>query len=344
MCKNHTKIRIIGLFSEVDYLCKEMANVFISYSKLDRAAPDGAAVKGNPVDRILSALDAAGISYWIDCEGLAGGETFAERIAGNIKACDTFVFLSSAAANASEWTLREISTAIAAGKRIIPVRLDHSEYNEAVAFYLSSVQYIDWVELGPDEAQRRLVAAIVSPAVDATGIEYGKLPGLTRAVLVAALVVLTGLYALLTYFFLWASTFQSSEVLGGLAGYVGEFALLLSVYYVLRLLRKRKSFFLIPLLVIGVVLAAGLLGRRADFIVCGALLILGWLGVYLVCLFHTDRRESLFRQMSKEDILLRVNDPENLILVYLAAKAVVVVLGHFFDGLMDLSVLFRYFN
>ena len=321
-----------------------MAQVFISYSKSDWIAPDGATLPGNPVDRVLAALDEAGISYWIDREGLGGGVTFAERLAENIKACDVFLFLSSEAANASEWTLREISTAIQDGKRILPLRLDHSDYNEAVAFYLASVQYIDWPELGPERALERMVSAIKSPAVDTEGIEYGKLPGLTRGVLIAALGVLTGLYALLSYFFLWATTIQSSEVIAGLAGYVGEFALLMSVYYVLRLLRKRKSYFLVPLATIGAVLFAGLLGRRVDFFVCAALLILGWLGVYLACLFHTDRRESLFRQMSKEDVLLRINDPENLILVYLAVKALIVVLGHFFDALTDLSALMRYFN
>lgn len=321
-----------------------MAQVFISYSKRDWIAPDGTPLPDSPVGRILKALEAADISYWVDREGLNGGVTFAERIAGSIKACDTFLFLSSEAANASPWTLREVSTAIDSGKRIIPVRLDHSEYNEAVAFYLSSVQYIDWVELGPERALQRLVEAITAPAVDAEGIEYGKLPGLTRFVLIAALVVLTGLFALLTYFFLWATTIQSSEVIGGLAGYVGEFALLTSIYYVLRLLRKRKSYFLVPLVAIGVVLCAGFLGRRVDFFVCDALLILGWLAIYLACLFHTPRRESLFRQMSREDVLLRINDPENLILVYLVAKALIVVVGHFFDGLTDLSALMGIFN
>ena len=321
-----------------------MAQVFISYSKQDWFAPDGTPVPGNPVDRVLAALDEAGISYWIDREGLGGGETFAARIAEGIRACDDFLFLSSAPANASEWTLREISTAIQEGKRIIPLRLDHSDYNPAVAFYLSSVQYIDWVELGPDEALRRVVGAIARPAVDAGGIEYGKLPGLTRGVLVAALVVLSGLYGLLTYLFLWATTIQSSEVIAGLAGYVAEFALLTSIYYVFRLLRKRKSRFLVPLATIGAMLCAGFLGRRVDFFVCAALLILGWLGIYLICLYHTERRPSLFRQMSKEDVLLRVNDPENLILVYLVIKALIVVVGHFFDGLMDLTPLFSYFN
>lgn len=321
-----------------------MAKVFISYSKQDWYAPDGHPAPGNAVDRVLTALDKAGISYWIDREGLGGGVTFAERIAGAIKACDCFLFLSSAAANASEWTLREISTAITDGKRIIPLRLDHSDYNEAVAFYLSSIQYIDWLELGPDAALHRMVCAIASPVVDADGIEYGKLPALTRGVLIAALVVLSGVYALLSYFFLWAKTIQSSEVIAGLAGFVGEFSILMSIYYILRLLRKRKSFFLIPILAIGVLLAAGFLGRRTDFFVCAALLTLGWLGIYLVCMFHTDKRKSLLHQMSREDVLLRINDPENLILVYLAIKAVIVVLGHYFDALTDLSLVMRYFN
>ena len=48
--------------------------------------------------------------------------------------------------------------------------------------------------------------------------------------------------------------------------------------------------------------------------------------------------------MSKEDVLLRINDPENLILVYLAVKALIVVAGHFFDGLTDLSALMGIFN
>ena len=321
-----------------------MAQVFISYSKRDWIAPDGTPVAGNPVDSILAALDGAGISYWIDREQLSVGETFAERFAQNIKVCDTFLFLSSEAANASPWTLREISTAISADKRILPVRLDRSDYNEAVAFYLSSVQYIDWVELGEEAALKRLVGTISHPAVDAEGIEYGRLPGFTRTVLIVALAVLAGVYALLTYLFLWATTIQSSEVIAGLAGYAGVFALMMSAYYVLRLLRKRKSYFLIPLLCIGVLLVAGFLGRRVDFFVCAALLSAGWVGILLACLYRTPRRESLFRQMSKEDILLRINDPENLILVYLAIKAALVVLGHFFDGLTDISFLFRYFN
>ena len=58
-----------------------MAQVFISYSKSDWIAPDGSAIPGSPVGRVLAALEEAGVSYWIDREGLGGGVTFAERIA-----------------------------------------------------------------------------------------------------------------------------------------------------------------------------------------------------------------------------------------------------------------------
>ena len=113
-----------------------MAQVFISYAKKDYIAADGSAVPGNCVDSILAAFRREGISYWLDREQLAGGDTYAARISRNIKECDVFLFLSTEAANASEWTLREISTAAQLGKRIIPVRLDHSSYNDAVSLFL----------------------------------------------------------------------------------------------------------------------------------------------------------------------------------------------------------------
>ena len=176
-----------------------MAQVFISYAKKDYIAADGSAVPGNPIDSILESFQREGISYWLDREQLAGGDTYAARITRNIKACDVFLFLSTEAANASEWTLREISTAVAFGKRILPVRLDDSAYDDAVSLYLSPVQYIDWVELGRETALERIVAQVKHPFLDAeSGIGYGKLPRMTTGILYAALLVLTSIYALLT--------------------------------------------------------------------------------------------------------------------------------------------------
>ena len=315
-----------------------MARVFISYAKKDYIAADGSVIPGNPIDSILNRFPKEGVDYWLDREQLSGGDTYAARISRNIKECDYFLFLATEAANASPWTLREISAAIQFGKRIIPVRLDHSAYDEAVSLYLSAIQYIDWVELGEEAALQRIVDQIKRPYLDASnGIEYGKLPVFTTVILYSALVVLTAVYALLTYLFLWSKTLQSSEVIGGIVGFVGEAALLLSIYYVLRLLRKRRCVFLLPILIIGLVLCAAFLTSRIDLFVVTGLLVLGWSVILLSCCVKTPGRRSLFQQMSKEQVLMKLNDPENLLLIYLVVKCAIVVIGHWFEGFMNLA-------
>lgn len=315
-----------------------MAQVFISYAKKDYIASDGSAIPGNFVNQVIDAFNREGITYWLDREQLAGGETYAERIARNIKECDVFLFLSTEAANASEWTRREISTAVTEGKRIIPVRLDDSPYDDAVKLYLSSVQYIDLKELGRKETLNRIVNQVKYPFMDsAVGIEYGKLPQFTTLTLYAALGLLTAIYALLTYLFLWSKTLQSSEVIGGIIGFVGEAALLLSIYYVLRMLRKRHCIFLLPVLIIGLTLCAALLTNRPDLFICAGLLVLGWGALFLVGFVHSPTRESFFRQMSKEQTLMKLNDPENLLILYLVIKCAIVVVGHWFEGFMNLA-------
>ena len=322
-----------------------MARVFISYAKKDYIATDGSVVPGNFVDKIIETFRQEGITYWLDREQLAGGDTYAARITRNIKECDVFLFLSTEAANSSEWTMREISMAIQEGKRIIPVRLDNSPYDDAVSLYLSSVQYIDWMEMGQKTALERIVAQVKHPALDvANGIGYGKLPRFTTGVFYAALLFLTAVYALLTYLFLWSKTLQSSEVIGGIVGFVGEAALLLSIYYVLRMLRRRRSIFLLPALLVGMVLCAAFLTNRIDLFTCAGLLALGWFALLLGCLVRTPGRKSFFEQMSKEQTLMKLNDPENLLLVYLAVKCAIVVIGHWFEGFMNLARFIEHFR
>ena len=322
-----------------------MAQVFISYAKKDYIAADGSAVPGNCVDKVIEAFRREGITYWLDREQLAGGDTYAARISRNIKECDVFLFLSTEAANASEWTRREIGTAVQFGKRIIPVRLDNSQYDDAVSLYLSSVHYIDWMELGEKTALERIVAQVKHPSFDVSnGIGFGKLPRFTTVFLYAALLVLTAIYALLTYLFLWSKTLQSSEVIGGIIGFVGETALLLSVYYVLRMLRMRRCIFLLPALLVGLVLCAAFLTNRADLFVCAGLLALGWGAILLCCLVRTPSRKCFFRQMSKEQTLMKLNDPENLIIVYLVVKCAIVVVGHWFEGFMNLARFLEHFR
>ena len=204
---------------------------------------------------------------------------------------------------------------------------------------------INWKEIGAESALRCIVNRIKRPYIDdSNGIDYGKLPAFTTGILYSALVVLTVIYALLTYLFLWSKTLQSSEVIGGLVGFIGETALLLSIYYVLRMLRRRHCVFLLPLLLVGLVLCAAFTSARIDLFVCAGLLALGWAVIFFTCFYKTPTRKSFFSQMSREQTLMKLNDPENLILVYLVVKCAIVVVGHWFEGFMNLARFLEQFR
>lgn len=318
-----------------------MAKVFISYSKRDYISEDGTVIEGCPVQRILAALASAGVSYWIDREGLEAGVTYAERIARNIEDCETFLFISTKNANNSDWTLREISSAISFGKKILPVKVDHSDFAAPVALYLSSVQYIDWLELGAEESLCRIVSKVQNPDAEFVARqEYGKIPKLTTFVMYAGLVFLCGVYALLTYLFLWVNQLRSNEIMGGLVGFVCEGGVLMSIYYILRLLRRRRCSFILPVVIVGLVFLSGLMLRDIDVIWTSALLFMGWAFLAGACFIKGKTRKSLWDQLSKEQILLKWTDAENLILAYLIIKCCILVLAHYSPAALN-SILFR---
>ena len=305
-----------------------MAKVFISYSKKDYIGENGEVLPGNVVDKIINALSANGISYWIDREGLAPGATYPERIAGNIRDCDIFLFLATENANRSDWTLREICTAIDFGKKILPVRIDHSPYADAVALYLSTVQYIDWQELGEVESLRRIVDRAKGGGEPTRRRDAPKLAGFPKFILYAGIVFLTGIYACLTYQFLWARSLRSNEHMGGLVGYVCEFGVLLSIYYLIRMLRLRRCIFIVPVIAAIFMFLAGMELKDVDVRNSALLLGIGWVFIVLVCLM--GGKKSFFKVMSKDQTLLKLSDPETIIFIYLITKAIIIVLAHYF--------------
>lgn len=314
-----------------------MAQVFISYSKRDYIDPKGNIIPGNPIDKVIKALTENRITYWIDREGLDPGVVFAEKIAKNIHSCDVVLYLASQKANSSVWTLKEISTAIDFGKTVIPVRLDHTPYSEAVSLYLSHIQYIDWLELGEKESLERLVKMIKNPGVKQQDtFSNNDLPWITSVALFAGVVFLTVVYAVLSFQFLWAKTLRDTEIIGGLTGYVCEFGILMSIYYILRMFRRRYCIFVLPSLLGTITTFIGMLVDDRDLIHCGVLLLLGW-GFLAICSgIKTGGRRSFFQQMSKEQTLLKITDSENLLLLYLLVKAVILVFAQY----MDPSTLF----
>ena len=107
-------------------------DVFISYSRKDRSV----------VDRFCSVLDAAGITYWIDREGI-GADDFKCVIVEAIEESLLFVYFASANSNQSKWTAKEIGTAVEMDKVIIPLKLDDSSFNKEVKFDLVNINFYD---------------------------------------------------------------------------------------------------------------------------------------------------------------------------------------------------------
>ena len=88
-----------------------MSNAFISYSRKDLEFVRG----------LHAALEGRGRSVWIDWERIAPAVPWQAEIARAIDEAESFVFVISPDAVASEVCLAELEVAVGAGKRVIPV-------------------------------------------------------------------------------------------------------------------------------------------------------------------------------------------------------------------------------
>lgn len=135
-------------------------DVFISYSRKDYVDDRGNVIPENEVSKIMEALSKASISFWFDKEGVIHGEDFGEKILKYIKRSKIFVYLSTTAANESEWTRKEIASAVIHKKKIIPVRIDESPYHDSVMFRIADLDYINYLS-NPEKGRKELVEAIL---------------------------------------------------------------------------------------------------------------------------------------------------------------------------------------
>ena len=134
-------------------------DVFISYSSKDYYDIFGNPQPSSVISDLLTTLEDAGITYWIDKQGLSGGTVFPQEIAKQIYNCKVFLFVSTHNSNQSTWTMNEIATANNYGKTIIPYRADDTQFAPPIMIYIAGLQYINYY-LNPVTAKRQLVSTI----------------------------------------------------------------------------------------------------------------------------------------------------------------------------------------
>lgn len=108
-------------------------DVFISYSRRD-----------TPIaDQICAAFDRAGISYFIDRQGIGGGVEFPKVLAPAIKNCKVFLLLASENSYNSSFTRREITYAFKKknGENMLPYIIDGCEMPDDIDFIFSSTNW-----------------------------------------------------------------------------------------------------------------------------------------------------------------------------------------------------------
>ena len=128
--------------------------VFLSHSRRD----------AEPVSRIVERLTQDGHTVWIDTDALNAGDNIFEKVEEGLRNAEALVVVLSENSFRSQWVQHEVSTMalqeISSGeRRIIPVRLDHSE----VPGYLAARVWIDLTE-NFERGLEQLSAALAKPS------------------------------------------------------------------------------------------------------------------------------------------------------------------------------------
>lgn len=129
----------------------EHKDIFISYS---RANQDKAQL-------FCKKLDEMGLSYWIDVEGNYSGNNYKEEIVDAIEKSSIVLFLSSKESNQSRNVIREISLAVGLNKRILPIRLDDTQYAKSLRYDLSDIDWIDFNGIETENAIQKFMNSII---------------------------------------------------------------------------------------------------------------------------------------------------------------------------------------
>lgn len=108
-------------------------DIFISYSRKDTKT----------VDKICRALDAHGITYFIDRAGISGGLEFPEIIVDAIRNSNVFLFIGSKNSYNSRYVANEVTYAynVKRHNTILPYLIDNTPLPASLQFIFGNVNY-----------------------------------------------------------------------------------------------------------------------------------------------------------------------------------------------------------
>ena len=140
-------------------------DIFISYSRKDTEV----------ANIICKAFDKAGITYFIDCQGINGGQEFPAIQADAIYESKMFLYLASSNSYASKYTDSEITFAFNEKPRetILPYIIDNSELPRLLRLVFANIQ---WRKMNEHPIESVLIPVLKSllNKIDSTTIKKGQ--------------------------------------------------------------------------------------------------------------------------------------------------------------------------
>ena len=161
-------------------------DVFISYSRRDIAEADA----------VCAVLSKAGITYFIDREGISGGANFPEVLAQMIDACSVFLLIGGENSYKSKFTRAEILYAFNHKKSgcIVPWLIDSSPMPADLEFLLGSVNWLYRSSSSMDDLLSAVQQALTNPSSGIASPKTGSRIMTWIAVVVLAILLSAGLY------------------------------------------------------------------------------------------------------------------------------------------------------
>jgi formylglycine-generating enzyme required for sulfatase activity len=108
-------------------------DVFVSYSSKDKPMADAA----------CAALESRGIRCWIAPRDIRPGMDWTDAIIDAIAGCRLMVVIVSKHSNLSEQVKRELTTAVGAGKTLIPLRIEDVTLSKHMQYFLGTPHWLD---------------------------------------------------------------------------------------------------------------------------------------------------------------------------------------------------------